>query len=289
MANRDYLTWAKSLGFVGSTDAIVLELYSERLQQFRLAAQGHGAHQPPGRERARVARYFDPLPFWYDSLDGEDANAVLPVTVTGGRGIHRSQLEVSRQDSPHPSPLPQAGEGAKASSSAPSASALVSSAPAASASALSPFESRERFPLCAITQRPMFMYHSWGSQNAWLRQIATRNFLYLHPDTAAEYNIGDGDEVWVESAHGRIRVPAKHHAGTARGTVWTWNAIGKREGAWSLKADAPEYTKGFLLNHVIDDLLPPRNDGYRYANADPVTGQAAWFDLQVRISRCEPS
>ena len=27
------------------------------------------------------------------------------------------------------------------------------------------------FPLHAITQRPMPMYHSWGSQNAWLRQI----------------------------------------------------------------------------------------------------------------------
>jgi hypothetical protein len=66
--------------------------------------------------------------------------------------------------------------------------------------------------------------------------------------------------------------------------VWTWNAIGKREGAWKLAGDAPEYSKGFLLNHVIDDLLPPR-DGYRYANADPVTGQAAWFDLRVRIQR----
>ena len=27
------------------------------------------------------------------------------------------------------------------------------------------------FPLHALTQRPMAMYHSWGSQNAWLRQI----------------------------------------------------------------------------------------------------------------------
>ena len=129
----------------------------------------------------------------------------------------------------------------------------------------------------------MFMYHSWGAQNAWLRQIAARNFLYLHPDTAAAHGIADGDWVWVESAHGRIRVPAKSHAGTARGTVWTWNAIGKREGAWKLAADAPEYTKAFMLNSVIDDLAPPRADGYRYANADPVTGQAAWFDLRVRV------
>ena len=28
---------------------------------------------------------------------------------------------------------------------------------------------------------------------------------------------------------------------------------------------------------------PEREGGYRYANADPVTGQAAWYDLRVRI------
>ncbi len=43
--------------------------------------------------------------------------------------------------------------------------------------------------------------------------------------------------------------------------------------------------KGFLLNHLIDDLLPEREGGYRYANADPVTGQAAWYDLRVRLER----
>ena len=37
------------------------------------------------------------------------------------------------------------------------------------------------FPLHAITQRPMAMYHSWGSQNAWLRQIHGQNPLYV-PD-----------------------------------------------------------------------------------------------------------
>ena len=34
-------------------------------------------------------------------------------------------------------------------------------------------------------------------------------------------------------------------------TVWTWNAIGKRSGAWGLSPDAPEAKKGFLLNHLI--------------------------------------
>jgi anaerobic selenocysteine-containing dehydrogenase len=287
MANRDYLTWAKSLGFVGSTNALVLELYSETLQRFRLAAQGHGAHQPPDSERERVARYFDPLPFWYESLAGglPDRGEALRPSVSGrgaggeGQGICQPRLE------PDSSLPPLAGEGAAGGRGQLSGLSRQPSAPTCS-HPNSPPQAREgvvEFPLSAITQRPMFMYHSWGSQNSWLRQIAARNFLYLHPDTAAANGIADGDWVWVESAHGRIRAPARFHAGTARGTVWTWNAIGKRNGAWKLAADAPEYTKGFLLNHVIDDLLPARADGYRYANADPVTGQAAWFDLKVRV------
>jgi hypothetical protein len=67
--------------------------------------------------------------------------------------------------------------------------------------------------------------------------------------------------------------------------VWTWNAIGKRAGAWGLDPQAPEATRGFLFNHLIAELQPERPDGYRYANADPITGQAAWYDLKVRIAK----
>ena len=70
-------------------------------------------------------------------------------------------------------------------------------------------------------------------------------------------------------------------------TVWTWNAIGKRAGAWNLDPKAPEFREGFLLNHLISELLPA-DGGYRYANADPITGQAAWYDLCVRIERAAP-
>ncbi len=139
------------------------------------------------------------------------------------------------------------------------------------------------FPLHAITQRPMFMYHAWGSQNAWLRQIAARNYLYLHPDTAARHGVRDDDWVHVDSHNGRITVPVKLAANVQPDTVWTWNAIGKRRGAWKLSPDAPEGNQGFLLNHLISDRTP-RAD---YANADPVTGQAAWFDLRVRIAKAD--
>ena len=224
MANREYLDWAQSLGFIASAAPIVLELYSETLQRFRLAAQGHGPVQPPAQDRERVARHFDPLPFWYAPFEGAalEAGAVVPSDLA--------------------------------------------------------------FPLHAITQRPMFMYHAWGSQNRWLRQIATRNALYVHPDTAARAGLADGDWAWLSSHAGRIRVPVALHGGVQRDTVWTWNAIGKRRGAWGLAADAPEATRGFLLNHLVSDVLPGAT---RTANADPLTGQASWFDLRVRLERCE--
>ena len=71
------------------------------------------------------------------------------------------------------------------------------------------------FPLHAITQRPMPMYHSWGSQNAWLRQILARNFLYMNRRTGAELGLADGDWVEVTSPHGRTRAQLRLMDGCA--------------------------------------------------------------------------
>ena len=145
------------------------------------------------------------------------------------------------------------------------------------------------YPLHALTQRPMHMYHSWGSQNAWLRQITSQNRLFVHRGTAAGLGLADHDWVWIESLNGRVKGQIKLVDGVNSDTVWTWNAIGKRKGAWALKEDAGEANRGFLLNHAIADLLPPDIRGQRYSNSDPVTGQAAWFDLMVRLRKCTPA
>ena len=144
------------------------------------------------------------------------------------------------------------------------------------------------FPLHALTQRPMAMYHSWGSQNAWLRQIHGHNTLFLPTAVWEAQGFAEGDLARVTSASAQIVVPVAQMAALNPHTVWTWNAIGKRPGAWGLAPEAPEATRGFLLNTLIHELLPPRGDGYRWANSDPVTGQAAWFDLRVRVERVAP-
>ncbi|MDX2484831.1 MAG: molybdopterin oxidoreductase family protein [Pseudodonghicola sp.] len=144
------------------------------------------------------------------------------------------------------------------------------------------------FTVNALTQRPMAMYHSWGSQNAWLRQLHGHNPLYVPTRLMRDHGLRDGDWAKVTSPHGEITVPVMEMAALNDATVWTWNAIGKRKGAWALKEDAPEATRGFLLNHLIHELLPPKGDGLRWANSDPITGQAAWFDLKVKIEKVTP-
>lgn len=146
-------------------------------------------------------------------------------------------------------------------------------------------QGNDGYTITALTQRPMAMYHSWGSQNAWLRQLHGQNPLYMPPRLMREKGLIDGGWARVTSPHGEIIVPVMEMAALNDNTVWTWNAIGKRKGAWALDTDSPEATKGFLLNHLIHELLPSKGDGLRWANSDPITGQAAWFDLKVKIEK----
>jgi sulfite dehydrogenase (quinone) subunit SoeA len=146
------------------------------------------------------------------------------------------------------------------------------------------------YPLNAITQRPMAMYHSWDSQNAWLRQIHSHNYLHVNPATAQAAGIADGGWCWVESQWGRVRCMLRYSEAVEPGTVWTWNAIGKADGAWQLAPGADEARKGFLLNHLISEELPfaGANGATTISNSDPVTGQAGWYDVRVRLRPAEP-
>jgi sulfite dehydrogenase (quinone) subunit SoeA len=218
--NQGYMAWAQSVGLRRDNDPIVIHLYSEFLQGFRLAAQGRRpGKQPPDALRKRVETYFDPLPFYYAPLEEQATD-------------------------------------------------------------------RTRYPLNAVTQRPMAMYHSWDSQNAWLRQIHTHNYLFVNPGVARAAGIADGGWMWVESPWGKVRCMCRYSEAVEPGTVWTWNAIGKSKGAWGLSDAANESQRGFLLNHLISEELP--GAAGRLSNSDPITGQAGWYDVRVRISAAQP-
>jgi anaerobic selenocysteine-containing dehydrogenase len=219
--NKGYQEWAQRMRIRRFADPILVHIYSDVLQKFRLAAQGkRGGKQPPDHLRQRIETYFDPLPFYYEPLEAQSADV-------------------------------------------------------------------SKYPLNAVTQRPMAMYHSWDSQNAWLRQIHTHNYLFVSPRTAKASDIEDDDWIWVESMWGKVRCKCRYSEAVEPGTVWTWNAIGKLAGAWHLEPGANEAQKGFLLNHLLSEELPPRADGKRLSNSDPITGQAGWYDVRVRIYKAD--
>ena len=118
--NRDYLAYAKRMGFIGSEDPVFLQLYCEPLQRFRLSARGHGEVRPPEEHRAGSSVTSTPFP-----------SGTRPSVPGKTRG--RTAAKNRRPARGRP------GSGA--------------------------------WPLHAVTQRPMAMYHSWGSQNAWLRSF----------------------------------------------------------------------------------------------------------------------
>src|SRR5438874_77132 len=68
-ANKDYLEFAEKHALFGTPPVqVILQMYSEPLQKFRLAGRGDYAGPKPTSavDRERLATYFDPLPFWYE-------------------------------------------------------------------------------------------------------------------------------------------------------------------------------------------------------------------------------
>jgi sulfite dehydrogenase (quinone) subunit SoeA len=217
--NRGYLDFSKANALRQKNDPIMIAIYSDILQKFRLAAKGQRpGSTPPEHLKSRILKYFDPLPFWYPPLEDEVTDL-------------------------------------------------------------------EKYSLNAITQRPMAMYHSWDSQNAWLRQIHSHNYLYVNTKTALEHGINDGAWMWIESQWGKVKCMARHSEAVDPGTVWTWNAIGKAESAWSLDPNSDESKKGFLLNHLISEELSI--GGFSVSNSDPITGQAGWYDVRVKLAAAD--
>lgn len=125
------------------------------------------------------------------------------------------------------------------------------------------------------------MYHSWDSQNAWLRQIHGHNYLFVNPRVGAANGFDDGDWIRVESAHGKVRCMCRFSEAVEPGTVWTWNAIGKASGAWGLSAKADESsstsacasTRPSPTSRRSPRLSSPPNPGYRVRRNAAASGK----------------
>ena len=141
-ANKAYLDWAKDVGFIGAAAPIMFQLYLEPLQKFRLAARGHGAIKPPATHRARIEKYFDPIPFWYPPFDGR-ARRQRRVRVLGDHAAADAHLSLvglaQRLDPPDHGGEPplHAIARARRRSASPTATGSGSRAPSAASRAAS--------------------------------------------------------------------------------------------------------------------------------------------------------
>ena len=57
--------------------------------------------------------------------------------------------------------------------------------------------------------KPVLYTHNQFRTVPWLSEIMPESWLEIHPETAKELQIRDGDVVWVESPRGRIKIKAK--------------------------------------------------------------------------------
>ena len=79
--------------------------------------------------------------------------------------------------------------------------------------------------------------------NVLLPGLIKRDFSQHVAKLTGAYSLTMGAAAAIGSA---IVVPLAHMVALNENTIWTWNAMGKRKGAWALSVEAPEATTGFL-------------------------------------------
>ncbi len=109
------------------------------------------------------------------------------------------------------------------------------------------------YPVMCLTGRRIPVYfHSEHRQLPWCREVWPVPRVEINPDDAAEWGIAQGDWVWIESPHGKIRETADLFYGVPRGVInceHTW---------WFPECPAPEHGWRYsavnqLVNNDIDD------------------------------------
>ncbi|MEW6663992.1 MAG: molybdopterin-dependent oxidoreductase [Thermodesulfobacteriota bacterium] len=123
-------------------------------------------------------------------------------------------------------------------------------------SPLSTPEIYKKYPLILITGRRVgTLFHSEHRQIPWLRQFAPEAIVELHPETARNLGIEDGQWVWIEGVRGRVKRKAKItpvvHPKTAMAPHGWWYP--EREGK------APHFYGIWEVN--VNQLIPMGHQG----------------------------
>jgi anaerobic selenocysteine-containing dehydrogenase len=119
--------------------------------------------------------------------------------------------------------------------------------------------------------RQPFYFLSQYRNIPWLRSFMEYPTAQLHPETAKEYGIKDGDWIWIESPRGRIRQKARVIAGILKGVVMaTANCFYPEEPA-----------KGFHGLFISNPNILTSND-----HLDPMYGSPDLTCLLCKVYPC---
>jgi anaerobic selenocysteine-containing dehydrogenase len=131
----------------------------------------------------------------------------------------------------------------------------------------------QEYPLILSTGgRVPHYFHSQYRQVPWLRERQPCPKVQIHPETAGELGIEEGDWVWVETPRGRIRQVAQLFAGmdprvvVAEASWWYPEEPGPDHGVWKSSAN------------VLTSNDPPY---------DPAMGSATFRALLCRLYKVE--
>ena len=131
----------------------------------------------------------------------------------------------------------------------------------------------EEYPLTCTTGRRIPVYfHSEHRQLPWCRELWPVPRVEIHPETAAEYGIEQGDWVWIETPYGKIRECADLYYGVDRKTI-------NCEHTWWYP-EVQDSGHGFQLSQV--NQLIDRNA------QDPISGTSNLRAYQVKIYKATP-
>jgi len=93
-----------------------------------------------------------------------------------------------------------------------------------------------------------------------------QNWIELHPETAHRFDVHDGDQVWVESPQGRIRLKARVYEGAMPDAV----NIPMGGGHWAGGRWASQVGGGNVAQLIVPQI-------------DALSGTVAWAGTRVRI------
>ena len=108
-------------------------------------------------------------------------------------------------------------------------------------------ELAHEFPLQLVPHEVLPLAGGSGAHLPYLQQIAGlhlfehwESWVEIHPETARQHGIADGDMVWVESKRGRVQARARLYAGVRPNVIHMPLGYGRREGGdWACRGANP--------------------------------------------------